>query len=67
MPHGGRKLDTAGMLTARDLRGRGWTAAVIGRFLAKPDVTETNPHYALSRAWCMDQGCRCIDPNPVWG
>ena len=19
------------------------------------------------RAWCMDRGCRCIDPNPVWG
>ena len=19
------------------------------------------------RAWCMDQGCRRIDPNPVWG
>ena len=18
-------------------------------------------------AWCMDQGCRRIDPNPVWG
>ena len=20
-----------------------------------------------ARAWCMDQGCRRIDPNPVWG
>jgi len=22
---------------------------------------------ALPRAWCMDQGCRRIDPSPVWG
>ena len=21
----------------------------------------------LTQAWCMDQGCGCIDPNPVWG
>ena len=20
-----------------------------------------------SLAWCMDQGCRRIDPSPVWG
>ena len=43
------QANTAGMVTARDLRGRGWTAAVISRFMPKPDVTETNPHYALSQ------------------
>ena len=37
---------------------------LLGLSLPVPD------HTTLSRragAWCMDQGCRRIDPNPVWG
>ena len=26
-----------------------------------------NREHMPERAWCMDQGCRRIDPNPVWG
>ena len=44
----------------------------VGCLIAEPNDPHSQARLGLrrmntARAWCMDQGCRRIDPNPVWG
>ncbi len=40
---------TTQFLSVSDLKKRGWTAALIARFLGAPDELRTNPHYSSAR------------------
>jgi hypothetical protein len=37
--------DESVLFTMRQLKQRGWTAALIKKFLDPPDATRPNPHY----------------------
>ena len=43
------------------------TLAMLRQLVATCDVSARGRRDRALREWCMDQGCGCIDPNPVWG